>query len=128
MIAEEYLLAQKSRDPLESSSGIQWKTSDLEAMFGETLDQICKHIRKALQCVCSSSDGHALPEESQGNITGSVKKFVVLAENLQLDAICDELTKMVNIAVSRIYFALYTFGSLSSSDIFYLCTGRYGNL
>nr|XP_017246046.1 PREDICTED: midasin isoform X2 [Daucus carota subsp. sativus] len=114
LIAEEYLLAQKSRDPLESSSGIQWKTSDLEAMFGETLDQICKHIRKALQCVSSSSDGHALPEESQGNITGSVKKFVVLSENLQLDAICDELTKMVNIAGDMV-----TCNSIQNSN---LCT------
>lgn len=94
---------------MENSSGVQWKTSDLKAMFNGTLHGTYKHILEALQCVCSPNDGHALPEDSQGNITESVKRFVVLTEDLQLDVICDDLTKMVNVAVSCVNFVLNFF-------------------
>lgn len=129
LIAEEYLLALQARNYAENSSSVQWKISDLKAMFRGTLDETYKHILKALQCLCSSSDGHALPEESGGNITVSVKRFVALTENLQLNVICDDLTKMVNIAVSCINFSLHNvFGSLFHTKIFDFYSGRYGNL
>lgn len=125
MIAEEYLLALQARNNMGNSRS----ASDLIAIFSGTLDGTYKNILKALQCVCSSSDGHALPEESPGNITVSAKRFVALTENLQLDVICDDLTKMVNIAVSCINFALYyIFGSLFRTKIFDLYSGRFGNL
>lgn len=124
MIAEEYLLALQARNLVENSGSVQCKTSDLEKTFSENLDGTYKRILKALLCVCSSSDGHALPEESPGNITVAVKRFVMLAEKLQLYAICDDLTKMVNIAVSYINSALCNiFGSLFHTNIYDFYSG-----
>ncbi|KAL8100236.1 hypothetical protein AgCh_032471 [Apium graveolens] len=97
LIAEEYLLALQARN-VENSSCVQRETADLKAMFSGTLDGTYKHILKALKFVCSSNDGNALPEEPPESITASVKRFVVLTEDLQLHVICDDLTKMVNIA------------------------------
>lgn len=85
---------------MENLKDSRRKTSGLEARFGETLTRTYKRIMDAVQSVCSLSGGHTLLEESPGNISIWINRFMSNVANLQLEAICDDLIKTINFAVS----------------------------